>query len=109
MSNICPCCGYNIEADSPIEAGSWRIDPRGGVYFGSSPVTFRNSWVQIMHTVASFRGSFVPTGTLQARITEKEDLNLIASQVSSLKKHLRANDFPVPITSHRTRGYRWAV
>lgn len=106
----CPNCGYNLSADAPVSTGDWRIDPRQGVFWKGRRVTARQSWVQIMLTLADAGGRVVTTEALLNRISDSESNTLIASQVCQLRKHLASIHAPDPIVSHRHRGmhgYRW--
>ena len=67
MTSICPNCGYNFEADAPLELGDWRIVPRVGVFYQGKQVSKRESWTQIMLVVAGARGALVNTDALLNR------------------------------------------
>lgn len=104
---ICPCCGYNLEADEPIDIDRWHIDPRGFAWHGGRVVVRRPSWVNILHTLAKNGDAAIGTEALQSRFSESECNNTAASQISQLRKHLAREGVPDPILTIPRRGYCW--
>lgn len=110
MSGICPCCGYNLTADEPVERGPWVIDPRRGVFFNGELVVRRQTWTQILLTLARLNGARIPTEALLSRITESENPNVLASQVSQMRAYLRRRGIKAPVAcvpGKGTPGYWW--
>lgn len=110
MSGICPCCGYNLTADTAVEIGSWRIEPRNGAYHAGKLVVVRQSWTNILLAVARCNGAIISTEALLARTSDAERNNALASQISQLRRHLREQGIPMPMEGQtRPGGYRWSA
>ncbi len=111
MTHICPSCGYNLTADAAVERDGWCIDPRGAASYRGVELFTRNTWVQILFTCASMTG-IVKVDVLQARISDSEESNVAASQLSLMRKRLAYLSVPCPIETVRgdcVSGYRWRV
>lgn len=110
MTHFCPACGYNLEADQPVERDGWRIIPNVAVWYGDKLVTRRITWSNILHTLAAAPDCRVMPEALLARISDSEVKNILASQVSQMRKHFREIAVPDPIASRVGRGgggYWW--
>lgn len=110
MTSFCPCCGYNLVPDEPVEIDGWRIEPRGGVYFDGKRIHLRASWRQILYTVASLGGDMIRTEALLARVSDSENNNVLASHVSQMRSYLREYGIACPVVGMRgcdNGGYRW--
>lgn len=108
MTNICPHCGYSIEADRVVERDGWRIDPRGGVWKDGRLITRRTSWSNILHALATNGDRVMTTLTLLARISESENPNTLAATISQMRRAFADAGATAPITSIRP-GYRWCA
>jgi DNA-binding response OmpR family regulator len=106
---ICPHCGFNLVADRPIERDGWVIDPTGQVAFEGAVREVKATWAGILYALAATPGS-ITTDALLNRVSDSENVNVIAVQVSRLRRWLAEAGFPDPIYSSRGRGnygYRW--
>lgn len=107
--NHCPSCGYNLSADTALEIGPWRIEPRLGVLYGDRLVTRNQTHVGIILTVARANGRTVSSEVLLNRVSDSSTTNTIAVQMCRLRERLRSLGIPCPVESVRARpgGYRW--
>jgi DNA-binding response OmpR family regulator len=107
---FCPHCGYNFEQDATLELGDWRLSPRVGVFFRGKCVTKRETWTQLLLAMADAGGEIVSSDALLNRTSGSENPNVVAVQLSRLRRHLEAAGIPIPFTSQKGRGltgYRW--
>ena len=111
MSAMCPSCGYNLKADEPVEIGDWRIVPREGAFFRDQLAFKRHSWTDVLLALARESGRSVATEMLLARISDSERNNTLSSQLSQMRRHLKAKGIPCPISSKtgRDSSYWWVV
>lgn len=109
MANFCPCCGYNIEADRPIDRDGWHIEPSGSVWFRGKFLRMRPAWATILHSIAKKADGCVSRIALLNRVTERENDNLLSAHVSHIKRFLAERGIALPIESVRGNGYRWCA
>lgn len=107
LAPICPCCGYNLEADAPIDIDRWHIDPRGFAWHDGRVVVRRPSWVNILHTLATNGDRAVSHEVLQNRYSGSEKDNTLTVAISQLRRDLKVLGVPDPIGTVRGRGYCW--
>jgi len=107
---MCPACGYNLETDKPLQVGDWLLDPRGEIRWKGQVIGHRPSWANILLTLAREQGRRVTTEVLTNRTTSTEDTNVVAVQLSLLRKKLTTLGIPIPWQSYWGRsggGYSW--
>lgn len=117
MSDLCPHCGYNLEADTIIERDGFTIDPRGHVrYEGLLIPGFTPQMVSVMHSLAKATGRKLTARILADRCGSDtaDTSNVISVQVFRIRRALQAVDIPCPVQSRLgpTReggGYWWAA
>lgn len=108
MTDLCPSCGFNLRADEALAIGDWHLDPRGLVSFKGKRVLLRPAQCQILLAIARAKGRPLSSETLLARTSYSDFTNTVASQISRMRKTLRAEGIPDPIESiHKPGGYRW--
>ena len=117
MTDLCPHCGYNLEADAIIERDGFTIDPRGHVrYDGILIPGFTPQMVSVMHSLAKGNGRKLTAEVIADRCdSESADAkNHISVQIFKIRRVLQAVDVPCPVQSKLgpTReggGDGWAV
>ncbi len=114
MTHTCPSCGYDLAGDAVVVAGPWRIVPRDAAYYNGKRISVRPSWLNIMMTLAREEGRTITSDALLNRVSDSEDTNVIASQISQLRQTLNKIGIPTPIACGRGRGahgggYYWKV
>lgn len=106
---ICPSCGFNLSADTPLTLGDWHLDPRGTVSFKGKRLLLRPSWVHILTSLARAGGRSLSAEVLLSRTSDSEIVNTLSSQISQMRKVFRASSVPDPIETTWHHGYRWRV
>jgi hypothetical protein len=105
---MCPHCGWNFTAETPTTRDGFVIDPTGQISFGGPVYAFRRTWASILYGLATSTG-WVTAEALLNRISDGENNNILASQISQMRKWLAAHDMPDPIHGRpgHEGGYRW--
>jgi len=109
MMHTCPSCGFDLQSESEITLGRWRIVPRDAAYYDGVPVVTRATWLNIMLSLARENGRALRAETLLNRVSDSDDTNIIAVHLSRIKKSLRALGIETPIKVRYCTGYYWRV
>lgn len=109
MKHTCPHCGFDLTRDETLTLGRWRLVPRDAAYYDDVPVVTRATWLNIMLVLAREQGRALRAETLLNRVSDSDDPNVIAVQVSRLKKSLRTMGIETPIKARYCTGYYWNV
>lgn len=109
MTDMCPCCGYNLSKDRLIEIDGFTIDPRGMVSFGELVMdSVSATQVMILHSIAKAAPRPISMETLRNRITDGSS-NVVSVMICRMRKIFAANCVPFPIRTVGQIGYRWQV
>jgi DNA-binding response OmpR family regulator len=103
--NICPHCGYNLEADKPIERGPWSLSLEAAYYKGAR-VPLTATQAAILYALAR-ANRYLTAEALMNRVTDTESDdpgNLIGAHIAHIRKRLGSLS---PIETGWRRGYRW--
>jgi DNA-binding response OmpR family regulator len=108
---MCPCCGFNFEADEPIERDGFVIDPSRAVVWDGAEITMSPGERGILYALAKADGHKVTSDALLNRISYRENSNIVAVLVCRIRKRLSRAGVPDPILSGSPSapGYRWST
>lgn len=102
---FCPHCGYNFEADEPVEIDGWILTS-ADVTFAGTKLRLARQECAFLHTLASADGEWVKSDALLNRISDSDSTNLVAVVAAHVRRKLGSL---APIEGSRQRGYRWAA
>ncbi len=87
--------------------GALSYDPRGFVWWGSLVITLTAAQHLLLGSLVQAGGRYVTRATLAERIGSDGDGNVVAVQMSRLRKNLASAGAPIDaIENVRGRGYR---
>lgn len=107
MNEICPSCGYDMQRDTIYASGPWRIIPREAVYYNGVCITLSPARLNILLVLARQGGRTLSPDALLNRVSDSEDNNVVASQISQMRRYFEQIGIPFPIIGSRA-GYRWS-
>lgn len=104
MTQLCPYCGYNLTADTPILKGEWRLTPQTTEYRGRTQNLSRTE-AAILHTLAKADGRYLHGSVIGDRVSDSSEdpRSVVAVLMCRIRKKLAH----CPVESDRQRGYRW--
>lgn len=103
--HYCPHCGYNLQADKPLEFGPWHLTAEL-ISFNGFNLKLSKTEASIVYTIAAGKGRPISIATIAARTSESENLNNITVLVHRARR--KSND-TLPIETVHGRGYRWCA
>lgn len=95
MTGLCPHCGRSLVPDKEVERDGWRITSWGQCWYEGRLLNLTPSRGLLLYGMAAVDGP-ISRIALLARISESEKDNLLAVQLSHLRRSLRAQDVPIP-------------
>lgn len=107
MSAMCPNCGKSLKPDAPVKRDGWFIAPYGPVIYDGRSVPLSPARTALIYTIAAANQP-VTLDALLNRISDSDDYNLIAVQMTHIRRELRSNNIPIPFASlWGTRKVMW--
>lgn len=109
---FCPCCGYDLAADVPIETPAFRFDPRGAFVFRGVTVRLTPYERIVLDALLRADGRTVSESVLRERTGQSDDsdANCIQCFISKIRKKLHAIEPDVDhIETIRCFGWRWVA
>lgn len=108
---VCPHCGLSIARDTAVSMGRLSVSPSEGATFDGKRIALTPQLDLILHTMVTMDREWSSTEILLNRISDSENTNLVAVQMSRLRKILTDLIGQNPIETRRKRvfgsgGYR---
>jgi two-component system OmpR family response regulator/two-component system response regulator QseB len=105
MTAICPCCGYDIARDEPLERAGIAMAPYGPVRFHGADVKLTRGESAVLRTLMKANGRPIPRHVLAERYGQKEtsDSNSVDVLLTRIKQKL-ARHGAHPIQNRRGVG-----
>lgn len=102
--NICPCCGYNLERETPVERDGWELTYYSARYYGA-PVDISAAQAYVLYSLARAYPRHLTAEVLGNRVSNGTNVaNIAAIQISKVR-HKLGN--LCPIVTKKGLGYQW--
>jgi DNA-binding response OmpR family regulator len=105
MIPICPCCGYDLDKDAPIERAGIAMAPYGPVRFHGAEVKLTRGESAVLWALLKAEGRPLPRLVLAERYGQKEysDSNSVDVLLTRIRQKLAPHG-EVPIRNRRGIG-----
>lgn len=105
MTPICPCCGYDLDQDRPIERAGLKMAPYGPVRFHDAEIRLTRGESAVLWALMKAGGRPLPRLVLAERYGQREcsDSNSVDVLLTRIRQKLAPHG-PVPIRNRRGIG-----
>ena len=106
MTDMCPHCGYNFEADKPLEIDGYVVTQRYCLLPDGSNAGLTLGEAAVLYTIAKGNGERVSGEAVRNRVSDSEDSNTVAVLVYRARRKFGPL-WPIESLRGRVGGYRW--
>ena len=108
LPSMCPHCGYNFDADTPLECGDWLLTPTSARLRGED-MGLTAGEAGVLYAIARANGEGVSTEAILNRTSDSENSNVVSVKLCRARKKIGEQRWPVVSGRGRRGGYRWKV
>lgn len=107
--NLCPHCGFNLTAATPLQFGNVVLDDGFGVRYRGQRVALPRSLYDIVETLVRARGTGVTLSVLASRIEGDVQDETIVKYIERARSSFRRVDprFDQIVSLRGFGAYRW--
>lgn len=98
MSGVCPCCGYDLVDDAPIERAGISMQPYGPVRFNGAEVRLTRGESAVLWSLMKAGGRPLAKHVISERTGHEGDSNSVEVLLTRIRRKLAPHG-PVPIVN----------